>query len=124
MTEEHDETNADQPPPLLEYRSPADERRQWPKAVQALIGFVLCGGTSAAFNFGSGFAAASFTRQEMLGAILVTLMIVLVPLFLFGMLGWNLRRRGVWPAFLPGALAGWAVAFLVEGFCFVSLMGL
>jgi hypothetical protein len=118
---------APSPPPHMEplgYRSGRDERRQAPVAVQALVGFVISGATSAAFNFASGFLADGFSRNEITERVVVTLAIVFIPLILFGVLGRNMRRRGVWRAFLPGALAGWAIAFLVEGWCFVALLHL
>jgi hypothetical protein len=107
------------PPGTLGYRSVRDERPQPPKWVQALVGFVGCAAVTAAFNFFGGFLVLDVNTRWV--SVLLAGLVCVAGLVPFLRLGLSLRRRGRWPAFLPGVLAGWGVAALVEGICYAGL---
>jgi hypothetical protein len=107
------------PPETFGYRSVRDERPQPPKWVQALIGFVSCAAATAALNFFGGFIVVSINPGWL--SVLAAGLVCVAGLLPFLAWGISLRRRGRWTAFLPGVLAGWAVAALVEGICYAGL---
>ena len=72
----------------------------------------------AAINFVAGFYILDSPQPW---AALGTIAVCLAGLGLTLGLVWLLRRRGRWPAFLPGALLGWGVAAVSEGVCYLSL---
>ena len=109
------------PPGTLGYRSARDDRRQAPKWVQALVGFLGCGGVTGVLNFFGGFAVISTDAGW--GRAAVAAVVCLLGLVPFFPLALSLRRRGRWPAFLPGVLAGWGVAALLEGICYAGMAG-
>ena len=109
------------PPGTLGYRSAGDERPQAPKWVQALVGFVGCLAVTGVLNFLGGFAVLSTGSRS--ARLLLAVLVCVAALVPFLLLGLSLRRRGRWAAFLPGALAGWGVAALLEGICFANTTG-
>jgi hypothetical protein len=111
----------EQPTPhgTLGYRSVRDERPQAPKWVQALVGFLGCGAVTGALNFLGGFAVLSAGSRG--ARVYVAALVCLLGLVPFLLLGLSLRRRGRWMAFLPGVLAGWGVAALLEGICYADM---
>jgi hypothetical protein len=106
-------------PGTLGYRSAHHERPQAPKWVQALVGFAGCVAVTGVLNFFGGFAVLSADSHWV--RIFLAALVCLLGLVPFLLLGLSLRRRGRWTAFLPGALAGWGVAALLEGWCFVDI---
>jgi hypothetical protein len=115
---EHEQST---PPGTLGHRSARDERPQAPKWVQALVGFAGCVAATGVLNFFGGFAVLSADPHW--ARILLAALVCLLGLVPFLLLGLSLRRRGRWTAFLPGALAGWGVAALLEGWCFADMAG-
>lgn len=108
------------PPPLLNYRPARDDRPRPPYWAQALVGFLTCALVTMAANLVGGLVMAADNVPNGHHGLPATL-VCAAPLVGFGLFGRALRRRGRWPGFLPGALAGWAVAALVEGMCFAAL---
>ncbi len=106
---------------LLNYRPPLEDRRQLRPWVHAFLGFSSCAFVTAACSF----VAAIFLsgrNANWRDSVLPMVIICLIPLAVFVAVGLLLRSRGVWYAFLPAALAGWACVSLLEGWCFLAML--
>ena len=116
-------TSADPPPPRLDYRPPAADRRDEPSRpfwVQMAVGFGAFILTLLVFLLGAAASVNLFaTPQSRMGGVLLWLLLIAVALLVVTVHAWTRWR---WRGFAAGVLTGFGVLALLVGLCFAAVI--